>query len=216
MPILLGEAVGTIECACAVWGCRESEKKVKQPVTDVYIPAINQSAARGPVKLELTRAVGDWVSVKSQGLVSGVRRSKLDEAVSSIADAIVSFRLCAGDLTWRLLLQTYPEFLSRMTLTLTVSPAEERKTPLMKFSSIQGSSSPIQRVVLDWSGEPPEGGGTDKSCAGGVPFWKDISKNKSSRKNRYRSIQNVKDLYAKSARENDASRTLESKEIEKD
>lgn len=38
---------------------------------------------------------------------------------------------------------TYPEFLSRMTLTFTVSPAAERKTPLMKFSSIQGSNSPI-------------------------------------------------------------------------
>lgn len=38
---------------------------------------------------------------------------------------------------------TNPEFLSRMTFTLTFSPAAERKTPLMKFSSIQGSSSPI-------------------------------------------------------------------------
>lgn len=72
-------------------GSREGEKKVKGPVTDVYLPAINQAAARGPVKLELTRAVGDGVSVKSQGLVSGVRRGKLDKAVSSIAELMLVF-----------------------------------------------------------------------------------------------------------------------------
>lgn len=44
--------------------------------------------------------------------------------------------------------QAYPEFLSRITLTLTVSPAEERKTPLIKFSSIHGSSSPILFLLL--------------------------------------------------------------------
>lgn len=44
--------------------------------------------------------------------------------------------------------QTHPEFLSRITLTLTVSPAAERKTPLMKFSSIHGSSSPILALLL--------------------------------------------------------------------
>lgn len=71
-------------------GCREGEKKVKETVTDVYLPAINQAAARGPVKLELTRAVGDGVSIKSQGLVSGVRGGELHEAVSSIAKHMVS------------------------------------------------------------------------------------------------------------------------------
>jgi hypothetical protein len=161
----------------------EKGKKKKK----INAPSVNKSSARGPVKLELTRAVGDRSAVQGQSLGSSISGRKLDEAVSGISEAVSSQFVVSMQLT----LVTYPEFLSRITFTLTVSPAEERKTPLMKFSSIQGSSSPIlkickitnlqaarnayQRVVLGESGPPAGGGTTERSAAGGVPLGKDIS-----------------------------------------
>lgn len=113
--------------------------------TKKNVPAVNQATARRPVELKLARAVGHGVAIQTKGLGGSLRSGKLDKAVSGVTIAIVVSRRTSF-ISWRWS-NTYPEFLSRITLTLTVSPAAERKTPLIKFSSIQGSSSPILRHV---------------------------------------------------------------------
>jgi len=54
------------------------------------VTSINQPTARCPVKLELAGAVGNRVTIKTQGLGGSVGGSELDEAVASISRVLVA------------------------------------------------------------------------------------------------------------------------------
>lgn len=116
-----------------------------------YVPSVNKAASGSPVQLERARAVGHGRAIEAKSLVGGLGSREFDKAITSIT--VRETRRCQLHESWRLQykvvkLVTYPEFLSRITLTFTVSPAAERKTPLMKFSSIHGSSSPILKLLI--------------------------------------------------------------------
>lgn len=49
------------------------------------VPAISETASRGPVELEGAVGVGDQLAVEREGLGSGVSAGEVDEAVSGIA-----------------------------------------------------------------------------------------------------------------------------------
>lgn len=65
-------------------------KLEKRKEKKINAPSVNKSSARGPVKLELTRAVGDRSAVQGQSLGSSISGRKLDEAVSGISEAVSS------------------------------------------------------------------------------------------------------------------------------
>lgn len=50
------------------------------------LPAVNETAAGGPVELKLAGAVGDRVAVEAEGLGGGVGSLELDKAVSGVTE----------------------------------------------------------------------------------------------------------------------------------
>ena len=112
----------------------------------IVAAAIGEAAARSPVQLERAVRVGDQRAIQGKGLLSSIGAFEINEAISSITSGATTIRHCSfflerytdrsrcGD--------TYPENLSLIILTLTWYPMPNQ-TLLTKFSSIQGSSSPI-------------------------------------------------------------------------
>ena len=104
------------------------------------VPSVYKTTSRSPVELELARRIWHCGPIKAECLGSSVGRVKLDKTITSVAVECLSVTATiVGDIE----AVTHPEFLSRIPLTFTSQAVVERKTPLMKFSSIQGSSSPI-------------------------------------------------------------------------
>jgi hypothetical protein len=112
-------------------------------VQDLRLPAISKATTGSPVQLEDTVGVGHGSAVQREGLGSGSRGGEVDKAVASIAPTTnirtsgIIKKLDIEGKSW-----SYPENLSRIILTLTCSPIWNQRLR-MKFSSIQGSSSPI-------------------------------------------------------------------------
>lgn len=107
---------------------------------DLDIPSISESSTRSPVELERTRGIRNHGSVKRKRFSSSSWRGEIDKAVSSIA-TFYQLRF-----SFQIVVCTDPENLSLIILTLTCSPIPNQ-TLRMKFSSIQGSSSPILSIV---------------------------------------------------------------------
>lgn len=115
----------------------------KYLLQELRLPAISEATAGGPVQLEDAVGVRHGSAVQREGLGSGSRGREVDKAVASIAPTTnirtlgIIEKLNMGRQSW-----SYPENLSRIILTLTCSPIWNQRLR-MKFSSIQGSSSPI-------------------------------------------------------------------------
>jgi hypothetical protein len=107
----------------------------------VCSPAISKTATGSPIQLERAIGVGDELAVEAESFGSCSRIGEVNEAVARIASR-------RGQSTpVHLFFSTYPENLSRIILTLTCSPIPNQMLRT-KFSSIQGSNSPILREYV--------------------------------------------------------------------
>jgi hypothetical protein len=63
------------------------------------VAAVDETTARGPVKLELASAVGNRGTVQGQGLGGGIGRGEFDEAVSGVSRVLVANDLDVNSLS---------------------------------------------------------------------------------------------------------------------
>ena len=110
----------------------------REQVQTVYIPSIGEPSTGGPVQLKRSASVGNHLAIQAECLGRGFRGGKIDEAISGITSKGVGLAVRSR----KKKRDVYPENLSRIILTLTCSPIPNQ-TLRMKFSSIQGSNSPI-------------------------------------------------------------------------
>lgn len=109
-----------------------------QPAVQIgCLPSISKTSTRCPVELERTRRVWHRCAVHGQCFGRSLRAGKVDETISGVT-AVIRMRQDSRTC----FLNSYPENLSRIILTLTCSPIWNQRLRT-KFSSIHGSSSPI-------------------------------------------------------------------------
>lgn len=126
-------------------GSRGSIEEARRGRRPVNAPAIGQSTSRGPVQLERTTRVGNRGAIQRQGLGRRGGAREVDETVTGVPATSQSGEVPGrfGDGAVRHERgEPYPENLSRIIFTLTCSPMPNQMLRT-KFSSIQGSSSPI-------------------------------------------------------------------------
>jgi len=105
------------------------------------VPTVNESTTRGPVQLELTRAVGNRGAVKAKGLGSSVGGLELDEAVTSVAGVLVTDNLNIDGFTGGRKEDTLDEVLIHPGLEL--SHPESRLRRLLASAGWRGNGSHV-------------------------------------------------------------------------